>query len=481
MKGSSSNLIRKKHIRSLIKAQLLRCPLRSLLDVLSKYDCVAPQRSASYLELFSTTLTLFLVLFYIQTAGARIYVQIDQASEKKFPVAITNLVPNNHRNSSDWNTRISEKIKKDLELTGLFEIISSEQYPQSPGALSTDPAMIQFPPWSLIGAQALVNGSYSNAKGGVQVVLSLYDPVIGQRLLNRTYVTRDSEMSVVAHHFSDEIMKELSGERGVFSTKIAYVQAQKKGKKEIGVMDMDGDNATLITKDRSINLSPAWSPDGSKIAYTTFGGRGGTPEAAVIGSSGGMVKRITANGTVNISPTWTPSGQLTLSSAMHGDTDIYLMSLAGDVIKKITGSFGIDVNPSWSPDGSQLVFASERAGRLHLFKADAHGGSVERLTFVGVQNDNPAWSPKGDKIVFQSLEGNWDLFVMNTDGSMLQRLTSGQGNNESPSWAPNGRFIVFSSTQTGSTKVTLMREDGSNVTPIGESGTLQPAWGPWVK
>ncbi len=424
---------------------------------------------------------ILLSLFCAQIAEARIYVQIDQASEKKFPVAIAPLVPDNHRNSGDWNTHIPDKIKKDLELTGLFEIISASQYPKSPGALSVDPAMIQFPPWALMGAQALVNGSYSNAKGGVQVTLSLYDPVIGQRLLNRTYVTRDDDMSVVAHHFADEIMKELTGERGVFSTKIAYVQAVKKGK-EIGVMDVDGDHARLITKDRSINLSPSWSPDGSKIAYTTFSGRGGTPEVAIIGATGGgATKRITANGTVNVSPTWTPNGQLTISSAMHGDTDIYLMSLTGDVVKKITGSFGIDVNPSWSPDGSHLVFASERAGRLHLFKADANGGSVERLTFVGVQNDNPAWSPKGDKIVFQSLEGNWDLFVMNTDGSMLQRLTSGQGNNESPSWAPNGRFIVFSSTQTGSTKVTLMREDGSNVTPIGESGTLQPSWGPWVK
>jgi TolB protein len=134
------------------------------------------------------------------------------------------------------------------------------------------------------------------------------------------------------------------------------------------------------------------------------------------------------------------------------------------------------VNPSWAPDGSAFVFASERAGKLHLFKADAGGGGVERLTFVGSQNDNPAWSPKGDKIAFQSLAGGWDIFVMNTDGSQIQRLTS-MGNCESPTWAPNGRFIAASC----GGRVVVMREDGSNVTPVGPGGSHQPSWGPWEK
>jgi TolB protein len=299
------------------------------------------------------------------------------------------------------------------------------------------------------------------------VELHLYDPFLGQHLLGRTYVTKEKEISVVANHFADEIMKELTGEPGVFSTKIAYTQVVKKGRKEIGVMDMNGMNAGTVTKDGTINLSPAWSP-GGQIAYSTLD-KGGDWQIALVGG-----KRVTSRG-LNISPAWTPSGALTVASILEGDTEIYLMNMSGNVTQQLTHSFGIDVNPAWSPDGSAFVFASERAGRLHIFKADAGGRSVERLTFVGTQNDNPAWSPKGDKIVFQSLSGGWNLFIMNTDGSMLQRLTS-EGC-ESPTWAPNGRFLAASC----GGRVIVMREDGSNQTDVGPGGSLQPAWGPWGK
>lgn len=407
-------------------------------------------------------------------AHARIYIQIDQPSEKKFPVAIADLVPVDRGRSKEWSEEIPQIIEDDLKLTGLFDIISPDQYPTGPGALSPDPSAIQFPPWTLIGAQALVTGSYSNAKDGIQIQLHLYDPFLGQHLLGRTYVTNSKDKSVVANHFADEVVKELTGEPGVFSTRIAYTQVVKKGK-EIGVMDMNGRNARVITRDKTIDISPAWSPNGQQIAYTTFA-KDASQQVVVTGSSGGPSRRVTSNGAINISPAWSPGGALTLVSALNGDPEIYLMNLGGDILQRLTNSFGIDVNPAWAPDGSAFVFASERAGRLHLFKAGASGGGVERLTFVGTQNDNPAWSPKGDKIAFQSLSGGWDIFVMNTDGSMIQRLTS-TGANESPTWAPNGRFIAFSS----GGQVTLMREDGSNVTPVGPKGSVQPAWGPWVK
>lgn len=432
-----------------------------------------PSKGGNHMGLPLQILIVFIFLFSMR-AEARIYIQIDQPSEKKFPVAVVNLVPVNRGGSKDWDRKIPDKIRNDLNLTGLFDIIPPEQYPASPGARSVNPATIEFPPWTLIGVQAVINGSYTNAKGGVQVDLHLYDPFLGQHLLGRTYFTNEKELSVAAHHFADEIMKELTGERGVFSTRIAYTQVSKRTK-EIGVMDMDGGRAGTITRDKTINLSPAWSPNGGQIAFTTFGKGGGSPEIAVIGSGGGAAKRVTSNGTINVSPAWSPNGTLTVASALYGDTEIYLMSLSGNILGRLTNSFGIDVNPSWSPDGSQFVFASERAGRLHLFKGSA-GGGAERLTFVGTQNDNPVWSPKGDKIAFQSLSGGWDIFIMNADGSMIQRLTSA-GNCESPTWAPNGRFIAASC----GGQVNLMREDGSNLTPVGPKGSVQPAWGPWSR
>jgi TolB protein len=418
---------------------------------------------------------LILALFFTARAEARVYIQIDQPGDKKFPIAIDNPVPVNRGESKDWSRKMTEIIKSDLTMTGLFDIIPQEQYPKEGNVRAPIPSAMQFPAWSVIGAQALVNGNYSNVANGMQQLeMHLYDPGMGQLLVAKTYTAKDKDYISIAHQFADEIVLELTGERGVFSTQIAYVQASKK-RKEIGVMDMDGENAHNITKQKGILFSPAWSPDGGTIAFSYFT-KAGDVEIATVPSAGGPVKAVTTNGTINISPTYSPSGELTIASGMNGDTELYIVDMAGQALRKLTDNYGIDVNPGWSPDGSWFVFSSERAGRLNIFKSSADGGTIQRLTFVGTQNDNPVWSPNGQKIAFQSLAGGWDIYVMNADGSMLQRLTS-NGASESPSWSPNGRFIAYSSNR----QVTIMREDGSNPTTVGPEESLQPTWGPWVK
>lgn len=419
----------------------------------------------------------FLISFLLPNRGdARFYILIDQPSEKPFPIAVTSLIPQG-KSIKEWNEKVSQTIQRDLELTGLFEIISPMHYPTSPEALSVNPATIQFSPWTLIGAQALITGSYTATDQGIKVSLNLYDPFLGQHLLGRNYQAKEKEMLVIAHHFADEVMHELTGERGVFSTQIAFVCAQGK-KKEICAMDMDGNNIRQLTKQRSIGLSPAWSPDGKQVAYTLY--QDGNPEIFVINSAG-EAKPVTTNGSINLSPTFNPFGEITVASAMREDMEIFILNQRGKIVRQLTRSFGIDINPSWSPDGKQFVFASERSGKLHLFKARADGSGIRRLTYVGYHNDNPAWSPRGDKIVFQGRDqGVWDLFIMNADGSLLQRLTADSGNNESPSWSPNGRFITFTSTRNGTPQLFIMREDGSNQRGVGpKRGATQPSWSPW--
>jgi len=426
------------------------------------------------------TLLLLGLLVPVSKSEGRLYVLIDQPSEKGFPIAVVDLLPIGEKKSKGWSHHVGRKIRSDLKLTGLFELIEPEDYPKEPQAFSTDPASVQFGPWSLVGAQGVVLGSYAIDRGSVKVSLALYDPILGQQLVARTYNTRDDEISVVAHHFADEIVLALTGERGIFSTQIAFVCRVGK-RKEICLMDIDGDRVKQLTRERSINLSPAWSPSGKRLAYTSYT-RQGNPEIFVLEENGSR-KQVTSNGTINVSPAWTPAGSLTVAAALVGDTELYLMNSEGEIERRLTNSFGIDINPSWSPDGRSFVFASERAGRLHLFRASADGGALQRLTFVGYHNDNPAWSPRADKIVFQGRDqGHWDLFIMNADGSMIQRLTADQGNNESPTWAPNGRFLAFSSTRNGRSQIYVSREDGTNPIPIGpREGATQPAWSPAYK
>ncbi|MBI2982286.1 MAG: Tol-Pal system beta propeller repeat protein TolB [Deltaproteobacteria bacterium] len=428
------------------------------------------------------SLPLMLLCLTSRPSEARFYILVDEPSENKFPIAVTNLIPEEEKKSKVWSERLSQKIRNDLELAGLFELIDPSGYPTEPEAFSKNPATIQFRPWTTIGAQALVTGSYSVMnEGGARISLHLYDPFLGQQLVGRNYTAKESEVSVIAHHFSDEILLAMTGERGIFSTQIAFVCKMGK-KKEICSMDMDGGNQRQLTHHRSIAISPSWSPSGKQIAYTSYKA-GENPELFLL-SAGGEPDQITMNGGINLSPVWNPKGQLTSAASLGSkDTDLYLLNPKGEILQQLTDSFGIDINPSWSPDGHSFVFASERAGRLHLFRADSSGKQVRRLTFVGYHNDNPDWSPRGDKIVFQGRdEGVWDLFIMNADGSMIQRLTANSGDNESPSWAPNGRYITFASTRNGPSQIFIMRDDGSNQIRIGpKMESRQPDWSPWFK
>ena len=427
---------------------------------------------------------LFTFLFLLCSSSllARVYIVIDEPSEKKFPIAITDLILlGENKDKEKWVSNLPHVLKKDLTLSGLFEIMESDIFPER-DLYNVAPDRVQFSAWSLIGAQGLVKGSLEYANDRIIVELYLYDPFLGQKLVGRRYVAQPEEMRIVAHHFADEIMEVLTGERGIFSTKITFVSDATRNK-EIYVMDIDGENHSRLTRDRSITLHPSWSPTGRWIAYTSFSNTG-YPEIYVIDMKDKTQTRLTGNQTSNLSPTWKPGTNLiTMASSRTQDTELYLIDLKGKIVSQLTRSFGIDLAPSWAPDGSAFAFASERAGRLHIFRADADGGNVRRLTFVGYHNDRPAWSPKGDKIVFQGRDqGAWDLFIMNTDGSNIQRLTAGQGNNESPYWAPNGRYIVYSSNQTGRTLIYIMKSDGSNQLAISAPGNCtQPSWSPYFK
>lgn len=424
-------------------------------------------------------LRVSLIIFILScssTALARIYIPIDQPSDQKFPIAITNL-----SGGGDVSKDVPGIIRHDLDLSGYFNVIPTGAFQSQAEREGVTADSIRFSYWTSIGAQALVKGSVDSEGGKYVITLRLFDPLIPEMLVGKQYTFTKKELREVAHRFSDEVMEALTGIRGVFNTKIVYTAVTKKGGKDIFVMDMDGENNKRLTDLKSITLSPSWSPDGSRIVFTSY--TRGSPDLYTMSSDGKGLKQIVGGPGSKLTPAWSPDGsRIAFSSSASGEADIYTVTANGGHTSRLTSSRGIDISPTWSPDGGAMIFASDRAGGLHLYRTSASGGGDMRLTFVGYQNDMPGWSPMGDKVTFAGRDmGAFDIFIMNPDGSNIQRLTIGSGNNEHPSWSPDGRFIAFSSSRGGETAIYLMRADGSNQTKISKGNGLLPEWGPRVK
>ena len=424
-------------------------------------------------------LLIISLLLLSQSADARIYIRIDEVAEKKFPIALTQLVNvGEKRDKYDWARDVPDILKQDLRMTGLFEFVEPDLFPKE-DADNVTINQVQFPAWKLLGIQGVVKGLFRYEDNGrVHVELYLYDPFLGERLVGQEYKAAPKDLRPVTHHFADKIVETLTGYPGIFRTRLALI-SDASGHKEVYTMGIDGHGMSRLTSDRLINISPAWSPDGSRIAYTSFTDEKDA-EVKMINLSDRSNRQVTHNKSINLSPAWIPNGRALTIAMGNGETNLFNINLNGKVLRRLTNFWGIDIAPTWSPDGTEFAFSSERSGGLHVFRADADGGNIIRMTFVGYQNDNPAWSPDGEKIAFQGRDqGVWDLFIMNSDGSVIQRLTSSAGNNEFPAWAPNSQYIAFASSRSGPYQIYVMTRQGENHIRIKAAGSCtQPDWGP---
>lgn len=423
---------------------------------------------------------VFCLLLYASSASARIYIPVDQPSDKLFPIAIAPMVPLEGVGFSSKVLRdIPEIIKNDMRLSGYFEVISDSAFLDTGNALTAD--TINFSKWTAIEAGALVKGSVRKDGGRFIVQLKLFDPYAATMLVGKQYTASEKDIRSVAHRFSDEIMEALTGKRGIFNTKIAYSGITGKNKKAIFVMDVDGENTVRVTRDSSIDLGPSWSPDGSQLTYASY--QKGNPEIYVVNLGSGSVRQITNNKNTNITPVFTPDGsQIYYASSLGSSTEIFASPAKGGKAVQITDNSGINIAPRFSKDGGTMVYSSTVPGRLHVYRTSPGGGLGARLTFVGTHNDSPDISPDGMKIVFCGQDsGAFDIFIMNSDGTNIQRLTIDSGNNEHPRWSPDGRYIVFSSTRDGAPGIYMMRADGANQVKISSVAGHLPDWGPWLK
>ncbi len=354
----------------------------------------------------------------------------------------------------------SALLSETLEFTGLLKLIDPGAFLEDPGESGIVAPDIQFKNWTMVGAELLITGGVLVANDLVEVELRLYDTIKQQLLVGKRYTGQAGDERKIIRRFCSEVIFQLTGDRGIFTSKIAFISTTT-GNKEIFTCDFDGYDTVQVTDTKTITLSPAWSSDGKWLAYTDFAkGKADIYIKHLKENRGAVV----AKPGISTSPAWVPNQfALAASLSFSGDAEIYLLTGEGKIIKKLTNTWGIDVNPSWSPDGKKMAFVSDRAGTRQIYIKDVETGQEHRLTYDGRLNTSPCWSPKGDKIAYAaSEEGRFNIHVIGTDGGGDIQLTYDSGDNESPTWSPDGSLVAFSSTREGVSRIYVMTAYGKD-------------------
>jgi TolB protein len=415
------------------------------------------------------------------TGEAYQYIDIRNPFMRKIPLAVPlfKLTAGGAR-EEDSARKAADLLAGSLDFTGYFKLLDRSAFlfdPQKSGVGAGD---INFQNWTVVGAELLITGQFEQSGDSVQVELRLFDPVRGRQILGKRYAGSASETRKMIHRFCAEVIYYLTGSKGVFNSKIAFVSTGS-GKKEIYVCEFDGFAPARVTYNESITLFPSWSSDGQHLAYTSY--KSGKPDIFIRNLADKRETTITSEG-VNIAPAWAPGRfELAATLSFSGDQEIYLLTGQGKMIKRLTNSRGSDVSPAWSPDGRRLAFVSARTGSPQIYIMDLESGSERRLTFEGKYNTQPSWSPRGDKIAYSSqVNGFHQVCVIDTEGQNPVQLTREGGDSESPSWSPDGSLIVFSSTREGPSRLYVMTAFGTDQRRLlllnGEQ--TSPKWSPAV-
>jgi TolB protein len=407
--------------------------------------------------------------------------EISGQGGRKFPIAVS---PLKNLNSASDAARLSEGLADtmvhDLDLSGWFNVLDRSAYIENPQNSGITLGSFDFKNWSTIGADGLVKGGFSVQGDEVTVELRLFDVYQNKERIGKRYVGKVKDYRRIAHKFVDEIINQFTGVPGIFNTRIAYVSTSGGRFKEIYVSHLDGSEKFQVTNNRTINLSPAWTPDGRSILYSSFKDRVQTLFLFEL-YSGREVKFPPRAGHY-IGGKVSPDGQsVAASMEVAGNSNLFLLDRNGNVIRRLTDDPGIEVSPAWSPDGRQLVFVSDRSGSPQLYILDLAGGKTRRLTYSGSYNTSPEWSPRGDKIVYTGRVGNrFAIFTISVDGGDPRKLTSEASDSEDPTWSPDGRFIAFSSNRAGRYQLYMMQASGENQRRLTGSGgdDTKPSWSP---
>jgi TolB protein len=408
------------------------------------------------------------------TAMAQLTIEIIGAGANQIPVAI---VP--FRAEGGLPQQITPVVAADLTRSGLFRMIDTGGVTPVPH----EPEQLDYAQWRARGADAVVIGTVEpRPDGRYEVRFRLMDAAKQTQLAGFVYNATAAQLRLTAHRIADVIYEKLTGDVGVFSTRITYV-VKRGSRYELQVADADGYNAQTVLASNESIISPRWSPDGTRLAYVSFEGK--RPVVYVQSLITGGRQAVANFPGSNSAPAWSPDGRrLVVTLTKDGGSQLYLINADGSgTPQRLTRSSGIDTEATFSPDGQLLLFVSDRGGSPQIYGMSASGGEARRLTFEGTYNVSPRFSPDGKSFAFvQRNGGRFNIAVQDLATRQVQVLTDGLID-ESPSFAPNGRMILYATSVKGRGILSAVSSDGRVRQRLteGTGDVREPAWGPLVK
>jgi TolB protein len=403
---------------------------------------------------------------------AQFRVEISGVGTTQIPLALASF-----RDETGAGVSVSAVLRADLERSGMVRVLAMD------GAFD-ERSPVDLALWRGKGADAVATGSVTRlVDGRLDVRYKLWDAVKGDELLGQSTVVLLPDLRLAAHRIADEIQQRLTGERGVNATRIAYVV--RAGRRfTLHVTDADGEGGQVALTSAESIISPAWAPDGRRLAYVSFETQKAVVWVQDLGS--GERRALAAFRGSNSAPAFSPDGQrLALALSQDGLTQLYTMPAAGGAPVRLTSSSAIDTEPVFSPDGRQIYFVSDRGGGPQIYRIPSAGGTAERVTYNGSYNISPAISPDGRLLAYISRQANaFRLTTQELDGGTITSLSDTE-DDERPSFSPNGRLIVYATRLQGTGALVTTTLDGKIRTRLvsvaGGAEMREPAWGPYGK